>query len=171
MEKHIRKNNLTVTFTDQLGQAKHSEHVTGEKEARKLAFYLFWNIKPYFTRCAILPTKAPVCLPYLIRSVSAAVATAKAIVLVDLAVVAIDRYAAVTITTHFLVWCRNHIIMEDLEAFLSPEQAREAFDLLDNNGDGKLVLADIRDAVIKIYKERRNLALSLKVPFLAAVFC
>ena len=59
--------------------------------------------------------------------------------------------------------------MEDLEAFLSPEQAREAFDLLDNNGDGKLVLADIRDAVIKIYKERRNLALSLKVPFLAAV--
>ena len=50
MEKHIRKNNLTVTFTDQLGQAKHSEHVTGEKEARKLAFYLFWNIKPYFTR-------------------------------------------------------------------------------------------------------------------------
>ena len=35
--------------------------------------------------------------------------------------------------------------------------------MLDNNGDGKLVLADIRDAVIKIYKERRNLALSLKV--------
>lgn len=53
VEKHIRKNNLTVTFTDQLGQAKHSEHVTGEKEARKLAFYLFWNIKPYFTRSAI----------------------------------------------------------------------------------------------------------------------
>lgn len=53
--------------------------------------------------------------------------------------------------------------MEDLEAFLSPEQAQEAFDMLDNNGDGKLVLADIRDAVIKIYKERRNLALSLKV--------
>lgn len=53
--------------------------------------------------------------------------------------------------------------MEDLEAFLTPEQAQEAFDMLDNNGDGKLVLADIRDAVIKIYKERRNLALSLKV--------
>ncbi len=53
--------------------------------------------------------------------------------------------------------------MEDLEAFLSPEKAQEAFDMLDNNGDGKLVLADIRDAVIKIYKERRNLALSLKV--------
>ena len=61
--------------------------------------------------------------------------------------------------------------MEDLEAFLSPEQAREAFDMLDNNGDGKLVLADIRDAVIKIYKERRNLALSLKVPLLAAFTC
>ena len=59
--------------------------------------------------------------------------------------------------------CRNHIVLEDLEAFLSPEQAVEAFAMLDNNGDGKLVLADIRDAVIKIYKERRNLALSLKV--------
>ena len=53
--------------------------------------------------------------------------------------------------------------MEDLEAFLSPDQAQEAFSMLDSNGDGKLVLADIRDAVIKIYKERRNLALSLKV--------
>lgn len=69
------------------------------------------------------------------------------------------------------VWCRNHIVMEDLEAFLTPEQAREAFDILDNNGDGKLVLADIRDAVIKIYKERRNLALSLKVPFLLYAAC
>ena len=61
VEKHIRKNNLTVTFTDQLGQAKHSEHVTGEKEARKLAFYLFWNIKPYFTRCAISCTETAGC--------------------------------------------------------------------------------------------------------------
>lgn len=50
VEKHLRKNNLTVTFTDQMGQAKHSEAVTGEKEAKKLAFYLFWNVKPYFTR-------------------------------------------------------------------------------------------------------------------------
>lgn len=61
--------------------------------------------------------------------------------------------------------------MEDLEAFLTPEQAKEAFDMLDNNGDGKLVLADIRDAVIKIYKERRNLALSLKVPILPRPAC
>lgn len=61
--------------------------------------------------------------------------------------------------------------MEDLEAFLSPEQAKEAFEMLDNNGDGKLVLADIRDAVIKIYKERRNLALSLKVPLMAVFLC
>ena len=61
VEKHIRKNNLTVTFTDQLGQAKHSEHVTGEKEARKLAFYLFWNIKPYFTRSAASSTPSHQC--------------------------------------------------------------------------------------------------------------
>ncbi len=69
----------------------------------------------------------------------------------------------VRVVAEVLLVFRNHIIMEDLEAFLSPEQAQEAFDMLDNNGDGKLVLADIRDAVIKIYKERRNLALSLKV--------
>lgn len=71
----------------------------------------------------------------------------------------------------WVTWCRSHIITEDLEAFLSPEQAKEAFEMLDNNGDGKLVLADIRDAVIKIYKERRNLALSLKVPLMAAFHC
>ena len=40
-----------VTFADQLGAAKHSEGEVGSKnEAKKLAFYLFWNIKPYFDR-------------------------------------------------------------------------------------------------------------------------
>ena len=59
--------------------------------------------------------------------------------------------------------CRNYIVVEDLEAFLPHAQAEEAFNMLDDNGDGRLRLHDIRDAVIKIYKERRNLAMSLKV--------
>ena len=54
-------------------------------------------------------------------------------------------------------------MVEDLEAFLPHAQAEEAFNMLDDNGDGRLRLHDIRDAVIKIYKERRNLAMSLKV--------
>ena len=45
---------VQVTFADQLGAAKHSEgegEVSSKNEAKKLAFYLFWNIKPYFDRC------------------------------------------------------------------------------------------------------------------------
>lgn len=62
---------LQVTFADQLGAAKHNEgEVNSKNEAKKLAFYLFWNIKPYFDRYANLhallikasPSCAPSCL-------------------------------------------------------------------------------------------------------------
>ena len=55
-----------------------------QSEARKLAFYLFWNIKG------------------------------------DMA--------------------RNHVILEDLEAFLQPELAEQAFAMLDTDGSGKVTL-------------------------------
>lgn len=48
---------LQVTFADTLGAAKHQEEdseVTSKNEAKKLAFYLFWNIKPSFNRSALL---------------------------------------------------------------------------------------------------------------------
>ncbi len=47
---------LQVTFADALGAAKHQEdsEVTSKNEAKKLAFYLFWNIKPSFNRWASL---------------------------------------------------------------------------------------------------------------------
>lgn len=51
---------LQVTFADTLGAAKHQEEdseVNSKNEAKKLAFYLFWNIKPSFNRSAVL------CLP------------------------------------------------------------------------------------------------------------
>ena len=57
---------------------------TPQSEARKLAFYLFWNIKG------------------------------------DMA--------------------RNHVVLEDLEAFLQPELAEQAFALLDSDGSGKVTL-------------------------------
>ena len=39
-----------VTLTEEIGAA--GQEVSSKAEARRLAFYLFWNIKPYFDRCA-----------------------------------------------------------------------------------------------------------------------
>ena len=56
-----------VTFAEQLGAAKHQAQSEGEvsskNEAKKLAFYLFWNIKPYFDRSYILPEDLEHFLP------------------------------------------------------------------------------------------------------------
>ena len=50
--KHIRENKLRITFTDALGQAAQSEGdgVSSQKEARRLAFYLFWNVRAHHDR-------------------------------------------------------------------------------------------------------------------------
>ena len=37
-----------VTFTDELSRTARSERVTSEAEARRLAYYLFWNLKSNF---------------------------------------------------------------------------------------------------------------------------
>lgn len=50
MEKYIRKNALQVTFRDELNQAERREVVSTELEAKKLAFYLFWNVKADYAR-------------------------------------------------------------------------------------------------------------------------
>lgn len=57
---------------------------------------------------------------------------------------------------------RPYILPEDLEHFLSEKKAKQAFDMLDINSDGRVGLHDIRDAVIKIYRDRKNLAATLK---------
>ena len=58
---------VQVTFAEQLGAAKHQAQSEGEvsskNEAKKLAFYLFWNIKPYFDRSFILPEDLEHFLP------------------------------------------------------------------------------------------------------------
>ena len=37
-----------VTFTDERSRTERSERVTSEAEARRLGFYLFWNLKSDF---------------------------------------------------------------------------------------------------------------------------
>ena len=55
VEKHIRKNKLKLTFTDQLGRAVHvgqddEGDIASKAEAKKLAFYLFWNMRAELSR-------------------------------------------------------------------------------------------------------------------------
>lgn len=51
LERHIRENKLRFTFSDELGRAQEDQYeVTSKKEARKVAFYLFWNVRPTYDR-------------------------------------------------------------------------------------------------------------------------
>lgn len=60
-------------------------------------------------------------------------------------------------------WCRNYIVFEDILSFLPADKALAALKVLDGDGDGKVSPCDMRDAVLKIYKERKNLAATLSV--------
>lgn len=52
VERHIRNSKLKVTLTEEIGAA--GQEVSSKAQARRLAFYLFWNIKPYFDRNYII---------------------------------------------------------------------------------------------------------------------
>ncbi|KAA6420817.1 MAG: small conductance mechanosensitive ion channel family [Trebouxia sp. A1-2] len=88
-----------------VSQDEESE-VSSKKEAKKLAFYLFWNMRATLSR--------------------------------------------------------NHVLLEDVEYFLDKTKAKECFDMLDLDRDGKISLQDMRDAVVSVYENRKNLALTLK---------
>lgn len=45
---------------------------------------------------------------------------------------------------------RNYIILEDLQYFLPEDKAKKALQVLDVDGDGKISLQDVRDAVIQV---------------------
>lgn len=54
VEKHIRTNKLRVTFTDQIGSVEASgngDELNSSREAKRLAFYLFWNVRGDTDRC------------------------------------------------------------------------------------------------------------------------
>ena len=54
VEKHLRKNKLKLTLTERLGAAQEADDVSSQAEAKKLAFYLFWNCKSSFERYSTL---------------------------------------------------------------------------------------------------------------------
>lgn len=41
-----------MTFDDTLGRALDETAVSRERDAKRLAFYIFWNCKSEFMRCA-----------------------------------------------------------------------------------------------------------------------
>ena len=41
-----------MTFDDTLARAKDAKASTREREAKRLAFYIFWNCKSEYDRCA-----------------------------------------------------------------------------------------------------------------------
>ena len=46
IEEHIRNNKLRVNLTDKIGAAaREKEDISNINEAKKLAFYIFWNVK------------------------------------------------------------------------------------------------------------------------------
>lgn len=48
-EEHLRENKLKMTFTEKMGSAAEDQ-VNSKREAKKLAFYLFWNLRPCHDR-------------------------------------------------------------------------------------------------------------------------
>ena len=61
--KHIRENKLRMTFTDALGQAQsEGDGVSSQKEAKRLAFYLFWNVRTDYDRLPCL--RRLICLVF-----------------------------------------------------------------------------------------------------------
>uniref|UniRef100_A0A1D2ACS5 EF-hand domain-containing protein n=3 Tax=Auxenochlorella protothecoides TaxID=3075 RepID=A0A1D2ACS5_AUXPR len=63
MEKYIRRNALQVTFRDELNQAERREVVNSDQEAKKLAFYLFWNVKADYGRSHIVDADLAAFVP------------------------------------------------------------------------------------------------------------
>jgi hypothetical protein len=53
VERHLRRNKLRLTLTERLGAAHAADEVDSRAEAKRLAFYLFWNCKAGFERRAL----------------------------------------------------------------------------------------------------------------------
>lgn len=54
MERYVRRYALSVTFRDELNAIECQEEITTEAEAKKLAYYVFWNVKADLERPYII---------------------------------------------------------------------------------------------------------------------
>ncbi len=54
MEAYVRRHALQVNFQDELSATERQEEVTTEAEAKKLALFLFWNVKADLNRTAMV---------------------------------------------------------------------------------------------------------------------
>jgi hypothetical protein len=62
---------------------------------------------------------------------------------------------------------RDSLVVEDFEPyFKSTADAHQAFHLFDKDGNGDLSKREMREAVQRIYRERKSLVASLKVRFI-----
>jgi len=52
VEEHVQQYSYGMTFDDRLGAALDAHDATTEREAKRLAFYIFWNVKQEFARHA-----------------------------------------------------------------------------------------------------------------------
>ena len=50
VEAHIQQHTFAMTFDDTLSRAMASTAASREREAKRLAFYIFWNCKSEFMR-------------------------------------------------------------------------------------------------------------------------
>ncbi|PNW74891.1 hypothetical protein CHLRE_12g505800v5 [Chlamydomonas reinhardtii] len=58
---------------------------------------------------------------------------------------------------------RKYIVARDFEHFFgTAQEVREAFAVFDHDGDGRITLQNMVDTVVRIYKERKKLALTLQ---------
>lgn len=62
MEAYVRRHALQVNFSDEL-RATERQEVTSEAEAKKLAFFLFWNVKADLERTYLMPEDVADFLP------------------------------------------------------------------------------------------------------------
>jgi hypothetical protein len=62
VERGIRYKEMGATFDAQLADAKRQKSEASDREAKRLAFYIFWNVKRDFDRCgAEAALELPMC--------------------------------------------------------------------------------------------------------------
>lgn len=148
-----------------------------EGEAKKLAFFIFWNVKPSFHRyhstiagCSIMHhIQVPCSIPQNCKPVTNqeecniwSWGWLDRICSTDLLCnIAFSSLCGGDVRIVCEQWerasicwmlCRNYVTLEDLQPFLPARKAEEAFAMLDRNGDGQVTLMELRTAIQEVLK-------------------